>query len=926
MSLTGNAAAKRLLKGKLTAVPSGDSAYEIAVRHGFVGTEEEWLASMQGKSAYQYAKDGGYTGTEAEFAAKLASEEAASALTTYTEVDGVGSQQNEADWDNEIWTRWNSRLGQGMYTGYAPAPFKIGGQVFADGTIICANSGDRYKNRWGFHLYEGYSKDEYSRLTMLIDKHTYGDGKNMSEIYCYIGIGHTDAAYGGVRIGSDVEKHSFLFDRDTLTAYGLADFLAPICLNGINLSTDIDSTYKTVAAADAGYDPEFNADANNRSLQFIRLANAKDGTMFYDEGNKKIAVKIGGTWLWLTVETPPDGTYSAITGDSSGDGGDDSGNEGGGDTTTYTVTNSLTNVTNSNSSTSVTEGSAYTARLTADSGYELSNVVIAMGGVNITASAYSGGVITIPSVTGNIAIVADAVESSGGDSGNEGGDSGGDDSGETSTYTVTFNLSNVTSQNDAATIGEGETYVTTLVAADGYEMDESSVMVIMGDTVLVSGGVVADGWDSVIFQDGTLYIESVTGNITIVASSYGSEEAEVYNVNFTLTNVTASNAPTTATEGESFNTTLTANDGYEISEAAVNMGGVDITSSVYSNGVVTIPDVTGDIRITATAVLSSTQEEITVVWESGVIGGNGSNADRTDRIRTVSYLPSDVVSVEAKTGYLYTIVCYNEYGAVATPDGPDGTPTAYYSPSAGGLVSGATYVSDKLYLADVMANVGDYTRFRLIAKRADNDTMVASEGVNIVLYAESGSEGDSEGSSEGDSTANYTNLVTTALDYDLDGVFNGCGYKDGHYVSTSAPYYSATTDGSVVTGLIPYDIYGGVNGYDFQPATIYIKGITFDSSNSHNRMGVFVTNGQNTNGETAEKFIYSTVNAASLSAYFTIETLGNQYYKLTPIMVEETNRNKLASVWISAINVSHIVFSGNGDGADLIITFDEPIE
>jgi hypothetical protein len=49
----------------------GKSAYEIAVAHGFEGTEEEWLASLKGKSAYEYAKDGGYKGTEAEFMAQL---------------------------------------------------------------------------------------------------------------------------------------------------------------------------------------------------------------------------------------------------------------------------------------------------------------------------------------------------------------------------------------------------------------------------------------------------------------------------------------------------------------------------------------------------------------------------------------------------------------------------------------------------------------------------------------------------------------------------------------------------------------------------------------------------------------------------------------------------------------------------------------
>lgn len=50
----------------------GKSAYEIAVDHGFYGTEEEWLdwlkQAKDGKSAYAYAQENGYTGTEAEFA------------------------------------------------------------------------------------------------------------------------------------------------------------------------------------------------------------------------------------------------------------------------------------------------------------------------------------------------------------------------------------------------------------------------------------------------------------------------------------------------------------------------------------------------------------------------------------------------------------------------------------------------------------------------------------------------------------------------------------------------------------------------------------------------------------------------------------------------------------------------------------------
>jgi len=42
------------------------SAYSIAVKHGYTGTEEEWLASLNGMSVYVAAVAGGYTGTEEE--------------------------------------------------------------------------------------------------------------------------------------------------------------------------------------------------------------------------------------------------------------------------------------------------------------------------------------------------------------------------------------------------------------------------------------------------------------------------------------------------------------------------------------------------------------------------------------------------------------------------------------------------------------------------------------------------------------------------------------------------------------------------------------------------------------------------------------------------------------------------------------------
>lgn len=51
---------------------SGESAYEIAVRNGFTGTEEEWLESLKGsdldiEDIYSSAVENGYTGTYLEF-------------------------------------------------------------------------------------------------------------------------------------------------------------------------------------------------------------------------------------------------------------------------------------------------------------------------------------------------------------------------------------------------------------------------------------------------------------------------------------------------------------------------------------------------------------------------------------------------------------------------------------------------------------------------------------------------------------------------------------------------------------------------------------------------------------------------------------------------------------------------------------------
>ena len=76
----------------------------------------------------------------------------------------------------------------------------------------------------------------------------------------------------------------------------------------------------------------------------------------------------------------------------------------------YSITRNLSNATISNAATSVEEGEAYSATITAADGYELSSVSVKMGGADITATAYADGVINIAAVTGNVTITAVAVE------------------------------------------------------------------------------------------------------------------------------------------------------------------------------------------------------------------------------------------------------------------------------------------------------------------------------------------------------------------------------------------------------------------------------------------------------------------------------------------------------------------------------------
>lgn len=128
---------------------------------------------------------------------------------------------------------------------------------------------------------------------------------------------------------------------------------------------------------------------------------------------------------------------------------------------------------------------------------------------------------------------------------------------------------------------------------------------INGEAGSIFGQVNEDGTITIttdlVEGDYTIMYENEDGTLTEVGTITVGEVAVYYSIARTLAACTSNKTETNIEEGASWTETITANDGYELSNVTVKMGGSDVTSSVYSGGVITIPAVTGDIVITATA-------------------------------------------------------------------------------------------------------------------------------------------------------------------------------------------------------------------------------------------------------------------------------------------------------------------------------------
>lgn len=140
-----------------------------------------------------------------------------------------------------------------------------------------------------------------------------------------------------------------------------------------------------------------------------------------------------------------------------------------------------------------------------------------------------------------------------------------------------------------------------------------------------------------------------------------------------LTGCTTNNSATSVDSGTAYTATLTPNSGYAFTLVTVTMGGTDVTSSVYSNGTISIPSVTGAVVITALAeevvsytnlVRTSEALDSTAVYNGGLgykngyyISSGNESANAADCMTgCISYVvngstqPTDIIYIKGYAG------------------------------------------------------------------------------------------------------------------------------------------------------------------------------------------------------------------------------------------------------------------------------------
>lgn len=178
-----------------------------------------------------------------------------------------------------------------------------------------------------------------------------------------------------------------------------------VTISNVTGSIVITATAISTAAATYTITNHLTHVTSSNAAVSVEEGTAYSATLTAVEGYKldAVTVTMGGTDITSTAYADGKITIASVTGDVVVTAAAVA-------KTVYTITNNLTNVTNSNAAASVEEGGSYSATLTVDDGYALESLAITMGGVDVTDTVYAEGYILITEVTGDVVITAAAAE------------------------------------------------------------------------------------------------------------------------------------------------------------------------------------------------------------------------------------------------------------------------------------------------------------------------------------------------------------------------------------------------------------------------------------------------------------------------------------------------------------------------------------
>ena len=168
--------------------------------------------------------------------------------------------------------------------------------------------------------------------------------------------------------------------------------------------------------------------------------------------------------------------------------------------------------------------------------------------------------------------------------------------------------------DSSVTLGLGETHLLTYTFTPENPSDMTLKWESYNENIVTcyGGKLIATGL-------GTTFVKCTTKNGYCALCKVAVQNT-TYTITTSLSNASIDNTNTEITSGDSYVANIAIDSGYTIDTISIIMGGTDVTSSVYSEGVINIASVTGDIVITVTAVSSGIQ--LAKNYPSGYVSAN----------------------------------------------------------------------------------------------------------------------------------------------------------------------------------------------------------------------------------------------------------------------------------------------------------------